>query len=201
MGAIGVFTRAGLPVGIVNDDQLEHNLLKGYKILFLPNPGELTTTQRKCIRRFVARGGVLLKNDPAWPWSDPTGSSTAKQAFRLELQEVMDSFPPPVQVTGSTVEMHAVSFENKKRRQLVVAVSNDFTWVQWVPLGGLEDSETVNSKPPTITDAEVFVRNRKPPQEIIEVVRGTSLISESIPGGYKVRLPEFQSMALLVIQE
>ena len=201
MGAYGVFVRERLPVGIVNDYQLEHNLLEGYQVLFLPNPSELTNGQKNTIRQFVARGGILLKNNPGWPWSDPSMSGVAEQAFRTELQRVVECFTSPVQVLSGSEQMHAVAFEDGRRKRLLVAVTNDYCFVQWVESGEPINSADINLPPLPINDAEVLVSNRVPPLQIFEVISGTQLIAQSSPQGYKVRLPSFQAMALLVVQE
>lgn len=198
MGAFGGFIRAGLPCGIVNDYQLEQDQLEGYQVLFLPNPDELTHAQKNTIRRFVARGGILLKNNRVWPWSDPNMTDTAVQAFRAVIQRVIKYIAPAVQVLSSAQRMHAVAFEDRSRRRLVVAVTNDYSWVQWRM--GNDPIPQINL-PPAPIKAVVLVKNRRRPLQITEVLSGTSLVAESIPQGYKVRLPEFPTMVLLVVQE
>jgi hypothetical protein len=213
LGAFGVFVRAGLPVGIVNDYQLEHNLLAGYQVLFLPTPNELSGVQKKSIRQFVNRGGILLKNSQGVLWSNPLTNAAAEGAFRAEIQPVITCMPPPVHVIGGINKIHAVAFEDKKGRRLLVAVTNDYSWVRWVPppvddpddepndadSGGLPPVDT--PRPPLVSAVDVLVRNRRPPRRIFEALSGTPLSRQVIPHGYKVRLPDFQTMALLVVHE
>src|SRR5262245_24514726 len=68
LGAYQVLSEDGLPVGIVNDDQLEGGELDGYALLILPNPKELTSGQEGEVAAFRARGGAVLENDPPLPW-------------------------------------------------------------------------------------------------------------------------------------
>jgi len=42
VGPYEVLTEDGLPIGVVNDEQLDHGGLDGYSLLILPNPNELT---------------------------------------------------------------------------------------------------------------------------------------------------------------
>ncbi len=201
VGAFGGFIRAGISADIVNDYQLEHGQLKGYQILFLPNPNELTSAQKDTIHGFVSQGGILLKNNPGWLWSDPDTTGDAAQAFQTELRPVIRCFAPSVQVLSSAERIHGVTFEDKRAKRLVVAVTNDFSWIQWVSGNDPIDPEDIHPSPPPISDAEVLVKKRNPPLDILEVLSGTPLVYESIPQGYKVRLPLFSTMALLVVQE
>jgi hypothetical protein len=82
VGPFQVLSEDGLPVGIVNDDQLEQGELDSYRLLVLPNPDELTDWQQRAVAAFRARRGAVIKNDPAWAWSDPDGRPAAAAAFR-----------------------------------------------------------------------------------------------------------------------
>jgi hypothetical protein len=198
MGVFGVLARAGVPVGIVDDYHLEHDRLEGYQVLYLPNPNELSSAQKETLRRFVGRGGIV-QHAHGLAWSDPQASATAARAFlRFHLQPVIDCLPPPVQVSSSAARMHAVAFEDPNRRRLMIAITNDFSWVQWVT--GREVPDPVNARPDSIS-AVVQVKNRRPPVSLIEVVHSTTPIKSSIPQGYRVRLPAFVTMALLAVHE
>jgi hypothetical protein len=128
-------------------------------------------------------------------------SDAAEQAFRTELQRVVECFTPSVQVLSGSEKMHAVAFEDGRRKRLLVAVTNDYCFVQWVKSGEAINAADINLPPLPINDAEVLVSNRVPPLQIFEVFSGTPLIAQSSSQGYKVRLPSFQAMALLVVQE
>jgi hypothetical protein len=201
MGAFGGFIRAGIPVNIVNDYQLEHNQLKGYQLLFLSNPNELTSVQKNSIRQFVSRGGILMKNNAGLAWSEPGTNAEAAQAFHVELQSLTGCIVPPVQVFSSTERLHAVAFEDSLSHRLVVAVTNDYSWIQWVSGDSPIDPADIHPSPPPVQDAVVVVKNRTPPTMIREVISHIPVFRENIPQGYRVRLPAFQTMALLVIHE
>lgn len=126
VGAYQVLTEDGVPVGIVNDQQLELGELDGYRLLVLPNPEELTSGQKEVVTAFRAHRGAVIENDPAWPWSDPNAGDAAAAAFRVALQPYI--MAAPVRVTGGPPGRYAVSYRGRGR--LVVAVTNDFSRVQ-----------------------------------------------------------------------
>jgi hypothetical protein len=98
VGPYKVLTEDGLPIGIVNDEQLEQGELDDYSVLILPNPNELTAGQADTVAAFTARQGTIIENNPAWAWSDPAASDAAAAAFRAVLQPHLAT--APVHVTG-----------------------------------------------------------------------------------------------------
>lgn len=196
-GSFGVFVREGLPVGIVNDYQLARGQLEGYRLLFLPNPNELTPAQRRIVEQFQAKGGVVLRNDPGWPWSIPGRTPEAIKAFRRLLAEHLDT--APVLVTGGPEKMHSVAFRHPGKDRLVVAISNDFTWVQ-LKQNLRQSKQTINSPPPAIKGITVEINSSSYPQKIFEVLSGQSLKFEHNYKGYKIIVPEFSKMAVIVVE-
>jgi hypothetical protein len=222
-GAFGVFVREGLPVGIVNDRQLEWGQLRGYEVLFLPNASELTPRQSREVADFRARGGIVIENDASWGWSDPQRTEAATAAFRAEIRAAKSSSPPPVEVTrsdgledeptcrvgddapaGSQSKhcIHAVSFWSRAEPLLVVAVTNDFSWVQRSiinPTNPLRDChggvgthyheglprpecDPLHEPPPPVADAAVLVKGRPMPTRIFEVMSGEDLTPQPVVG-------------------
>jgi hypothetical protein len=194
-----VLTEDGLPVGVVNDQQLEQGELDGYRLLVLLNPDELTPTQQQAVAVFTAHGGVVIENDPAWAWSDPAGNEAAAAAFRAALERYVSA--APVRVTGGPTGRYAVGYRRGGR--LVVAVTNDFSWVQirWKKGGENPAAPAANG---------VRVRWRKGhglPQapgrfhrlRAFEAITGMELRVEEADRGYQVDLPEIEFMALLVV--
>jgi len=186
-----------VPVGVVDDYQLQKGELDGYKLLFLPNPDELTIDQRREVDRFQAKGGIVIENDPRWTWSQPGETGQAIAAFRQVYSEYRDT--APVRVTGGPEKMHAVAFQNPDKNRLMVAITNDFTWIQFRKNIG-KGKQSLKSPPPQIRDVEVEIKANRPPQRVVEVITGQILQPEAIRGGYKVRLPEFSPMAMLAIE-
>jgi hypothetical protein len=201
-----VLSEDGLPIGVVNDDQLEHGELDGYRLLILPNPKELTSGQDQTVVAFRARGGAVIENDPAWAWSDPAGTDASASAFRAALQPHLGT--APMRVTGGPAGRHAVSYRKPGRR--LVAVTNDFSWVQFSTLFKPVPKDEINPTPPPAHGVQVTWRKghgqpQTPGQgprsrpRALEAVRDTTLSVRKVNGGYRVDLPDFQFMALLVV--
>jgi hypothetical protein len=207
VGPYKVLSEDGLPVGVVNDDQLERGELDGYTLLILPNPDELTSAQHQTLAVFRAGGGVVIENDPAWAWSDPAGTDAAAAAFRATLKPHVGT--APVRVTGGPAGRYAVSY--RKPGRLVVAVTNDFSCVQFSTLKKPIPQDKINPTPPRVEGVQVTWRPRGAPPHtpngrvrrprVIETLSGKRLTVREIDGAYRVDLPSFQFMALLVITE
>jgi hypothetical protein len=203
-----VLSEDGLPIGVVNDDQLEQGELDGYRLLILPNPDELTSGQDQMVVVFRARGGAVIENDPAWAWSDPAGTDVAAAAFRAALRPHLGT--APVRVTGGPKERYAVSY--RKPGRLLVAVTNDFSWVQFSTLFKPVPEDEINPPPPLAHGVRVtWRRGHGPPQtpghgprsrpRAIEAVSDKTLTVQEFSGGYQVDLPDFQFMALLIVTQ
>jgi hypothetical protein len=206
VGSFQALSEDGLPVGIVNDNQLERGELAGYRVLVLPDPAALTSGQQQAVAAFAA-GGAVIENDPAWAWADPAGPSAALAAFRAAIP-AKHVATAPVQVTGGPPGRYAVPYRNGGR--LVVAVTNDFSWVQITSRGEqLSDAEIHDPPPPA---AGVRVTWRKghglpetwdgfpfPRLRAIDAVSGKTLTIEQITGGHRVVLPTFEFMSLLIV--
>jgi hypothetical protein len=207
VGAYQVLSEDGLPVGVVNDYQLEHGQLDDYRLLFLPKPGELTAAQLRAVAVFTAREGVVIDNDPTWAWSDPSGTDAAAAAFRAAVEP--HSGTAPVRVIGGPTSRYAVSYH--RPGQLVVAVTNDFGWVQITQAN--EMPSEINPPAPPVEGVEVTWRTGHglPPTPVshprphrlraIETVSGRTLKVQEINGRFRVELPTFPFMALLVVTE
>jgi hypothetical protein len=199
VGAYQVLTEDGVPVGIVTDDQLEHGELDGYRLLVLPNPGELSHGQQHAVARFKDDGGIVVENDPAWRWSDPGANEAAAAAFRAALRAPMRDVP--LRVIGGPPGRYAVAYQHPER--LVVAVTNDFSWVQiqW-------EADDINQSPPPAAGVRVGWRKDggllEGPSDFgrpraVEAITGTRLRVEESARAFRVILPRFKFMALLVV--
>jgi hypothetical protein len=206
VGAFQVLSEDGLPIGIVNDDQLEQGELDGYRLLVLPNPDELTGPQQQAVATFKARRGAVIENDPAWRWSDPDSRPAAAAAFRAAIRPGVAT--APARVTGGPTGRYAVSY--RKHGRLVVAVTNDFSWVQ---ITSQEDGlpPVINPPAPPAEGVQVTWRTghglpqlpgpwpRFQRLRAVETITATTLKVERVKGAYRVQLPTFDFMALLVV--
>jgi hypothetical protein len=199
VGAYQVLSEHGLPVGVVNDQQLEQRDLDGYRLLVLPNPDELTPAQQQAVTVFRARGGAVIETDPAWAWSDPAGNDAAAAALRAAIAPHVNG--APVRVTGGPTGRYAVSYRHPRR--LVVAVTNEFSWVQ---IRWKKDEE--NPAAPAAQGVRVSWRKghglpqapgRLHRLKAVEAIIGKELTVEESDRGFQVDLPEFKFMALLVV--
>jgi hypothetical protein len=199
VGAYQTLTEDGVPVGIVNDQQLEHGELDRYRLLVLPDTGDLTASQHRAIEAFKTGGGAVIENDPAWPWSDPNAGDAAAAAFRRTLNRHIRA--APLRVTGGPSGRYAAAYYNSER--LVVAVTNDFSWVQWQ-----WTDDDINAPAPLAAGVRVTWRkdagllqgpDRAVQLRAVEAITGQTLNVERSPSVYRVILPRFKFMALLVV--
>lgn len=206
VGAFEALSEDGLPVGFVNDQQLARDELAGYRVLVLPDPDKLTAAQQQAVASFANRGGVVVENDPAWAWSDPSGQDAAFAAFRAAILPHVAT--APVRVTGGPQRRYGVSYRSGGR--LVVAVTNDFSWIQITNRRRVIPPDEVNVKADPASGVRITWRRRHglpqrwglvpfPRLRAIEAVSGTRLVVRRVPGGYRVDLPAFPFLAVVVV--
>jgi hypothetical protein len=196
VGAFQALSEDGLPVGIVNDFQLERGELDGYRVLVLADPAKLTAGQRRAVAAFADAGGAVIKNDPAWAWSDPARQEAAFSAFRAALRPLARS--APLRVAGGPEGRYGIAYHAADR--LAVAVTNDFGWVQLSDRRNIPDE--VNPPAPPAEGVTISWRRGLlpvPSLRAVEVVSGRTLTVEVVAGRFRVRLPPFPHLALLVV--
>jgi hypothetical protein len=198
VGAFQALCEDGLPVGIVNDSQLERGELADYSLLVLPDPDGLTAAQQRAAAEFAAGGGIVIENDPAWAWSDPAGQEAAFAAFRAKIRS--HARAAPIRVTGGPAGRYAVAYRSVDR--LVVAVTNDFDWVQITNRRNVP-SQTNPPAPPadgvTVTWGRGFGLPELPRLRAVEVIHRQTLDVVAVADRHRVTLPRFSFMALLVV--
>jgi hypothetical protein len=204
VGSYQVLCEDGVPVGTVDDRQLEQGELDGYRLLVLPNADELTAAQQRAVAAFRARGGAVVENDPAWAWSDRPQRPAAAASFRAAVTPYIAT--APLRVRGGPNGMYAVAYRGADK--LVVVVTNDFSWVQITKRGDV--LPTVNEPPPPVEGVQIaWGSGHGFPQasrfallhrlRAVEVIRGTTLVVEQLGGTFRVSLPRFPVMAMLVV--
>jgi hypothetical protein len=161
----------------------------------------------------------VIGDHPDWVWSDPDLRARAAAGLRKALAPRLGT--APLLVRGGPRACYGVAYRAPNR--LVVAVTNDFGWVQVTrpPKNtndpdddpGEDDEEppvVINDRAPAATGVEVlWRRGHGLPQSplptkfhrlrAIDAVSKTALPVRAFSGGYRVRLPEFDFMALLVV--
>ncbi|SEE85156.1 alpha-amylase family protein [Ruania alba] len=199
-GAYRVLTRAGVPVGVVNDHQLANGELDDYQLLVLTNPDELTAEQQASVDAFAASGGTVVVNDPSWPWSDPAATGDAEDAFRAVVADQLSD--APVVVAERPQDSYALAY-SRSDGALVVAVTNDLTWFQTNSGGGVPPGEE-NPVGPPASGVRVTWRagiGLPAPAQVTEVLTETVLDVEVSDGICSVVLPDFVFMGLLVVED
>jgi hypothetical protein len=195
-GAFGVLSREALPVGIVNDYQLQKGQLDGYKVLFLPNPDELTPEQKNVIDEFKKKGGIVLKNNPEWDWSNPDKLETAKTAFKEVIQKYKAS--SPIEVNGSMNNLHVVPYIKQAKDEMIVCITQNFDWVQ-ISGAITTNEEKINEPPTSVHDVKVTIYTKQAPKKVFDAVSGKQLTVQPGVNCFDVFLPEFQFFAVLVM--
>lgn len=202
LGAFEIFVRRGIPLGVVTDYQLEHGQLEGVRLVFLTNPTELTANQVDNLQTFIRRGGFVIANHPGWDWNS-TGFDAETHPLGAKVDDLMQCYPPPVQLIGGTGTLHAVAHRSFKDKRIVVAVTNDFSFVQPRKKPPRMGSSKYAPPPNPINDAEIYVFQKPGPLRCTEVAlsnSGTSLAIETMPSYARIKLPKFQELAMAEIE-
>lgn len=188
-GAYEALLRARLPVGIVTDDQLIDGALDGYSVLYLPAPRDLTPAMREAADRFATSGGLLVEAGVDEGWHDPARFSGAADRFRAITDSRRGEVP--FDVTGGPDTLHAIPFVDPDSDRRALVLLNDFSWVRTA--GGRS-----GEPPPPVDDVIVQFL---PPAETVtvtEVVSGKALSVTSHDEATYLRVPPFDSIAVLV---
>lgn len=202
-GAYLALLRAHLPVGIVTDSQLEEGLLGGYKVLFVPPQEDVTERMRAAVGDFKANGGLVIEQRESWQWHDPNGGhEKALQAFMAAIGDEAKS--APVEAFGGPEKMHAASFLSRNGKRLTVSLANDFSWVytgRAVTRDGKQiDLSPYETPPPPCTGVRVFIRGYGGPKRIFDAVSGRELAAQRRADGVEMAVPDFEYMAVLVVE-
>lgn len=216
VGYYGVLSAAGVPTSIVTDDDLATGSLSGYRLLMLPHRDELSTAQAQHVDAFEADGGIVVTSDPGWNWIDPAQTESVAQAVHRAVAEQVKHSPVEVQQLGngsfaSSFLQPAQSPDRSPR--LVVTLTNDFSHVQKTTRG---DTQSPPTQPPPPASGvtvrwqrEIALSDLEPgwawrlagiPSGATEVVTGQSLSVRATMDGYTVDVPEFQHLAVVVVE-
>ncbi len=204
-GAYHSLLRRHRPVGIVSDSQLEAGLLKGYKTLFLPLPGELTENMKKAVAAFKAGGGIVISQQTDWRWHLKGAEG------RKTVQKFTEAIRPadtatPFTVTGGPQEMHVSAFVDRSGGKMTVAMMNDTSWVWTGAIRPKQDAEMLaklrSVKPPKpCRNVTLRLRPGRKPARVFEAVSARPLQFAVAKGGSTVvKVPEFAVMAVICVE-
>jgi hypothetical protein len=195
LGAFAEMEKHGVPVGVVNDRQLDLGELDGYRVLFLPTPDELTPRQSAAVREFRARGGVVIEQGDAWKWDRPNGVAPAPFIARLEDQ--LGS--APVRFASNIDNVHAVTYTDAANRTLV-AVAKDFSWVEATRTNRGSRRGSGPKTPAAPQRVDLVITRATAPRRAFDAVSGAPLTVTRGSGEFRISLPPSSEMALVVIE-
>lgn len=184
--AYRILLRARAPVGVVTDHQLENGDLEGYRLLVLPESGELSAGMTAAVDSFVETGGTVLS--PANGWT--------RDLARLAAEA-------PIRSLGGPEALHAVPHVSPAADRILVALVDDFSWVVtgqayrpafgWVP--PQEDGPN-----PAVRDIEIRIRGIEIRDTPLDAVTGETLDVRAVEGGHVVEVPLVDPFALVVLE-
>lgn len=223
VGAYSALSRSRLPVRVVTDSQLEEGALDGYRLLFLPAPGDLTEGMRRQVERFRTAGGRVIEQRPDWAWHDGNGGQEKALAeFRNAIAP--DSAQAPVQALGGPETMHCEAYTTPDSKRLTVALVNDFSWVatgkqgnedqapepkgkaaagrKSGPVARMEDERANAAKGPPgpCQGVRVRLRGAALPQRITNLVDGRVLTAHGPAEALEIDVADFPVLAVLQVE-
>ena len=139
----------GRPVSVINDDILANGIPEGFRVLYLPNTSSLSTVQLANIDAFRNRGGIVVVNDGLTPWGQAA-------SYRLGVNQIVSSIgsiPTPIAFLGLPPHVYAVAHAQtnpNSDHRIVLAITNDFTFVQGSTIFEPIPAELVNPTPPPV---------------------------------------------------
>ena len=195
LGAFAEIEKHGVPVGVVNDRQLDLGELDGYRVLFLATPDELTPRQSAAVRQFRARGGVVIEQSDAWKWDRPNGAAPAPFITRLVGQQGS----APVRFAAPIDNVHAVTYTDAANRTLV-AVAKDFSWVEATRENRGSRRGSGSRTAAAVQRIDLVIKRATAPRRVFDAVSGAALTVTRGNGEFRISLPASSAMALVVIE-
>jgi hypothetical protein len=201
-GSYKALLRAGLPVGIVTDSQLEDGSIEGYEVLFLPAPDGLTQPMQRTVQAFKDRGGYVIEQKPSWVWHDP--SEALRKTTEIFIREVRSAGKSaPVQVLGGPEKMHGISYLREEPKHLIVCLTNDFSWVY---TGKRPNNERkfralsgTSQEPSPCRDVKIVLDSTWKPIKAFEAVNGVELKVIKSGSSFEIYVPDFFYLSVVVL--
>lgn len=212
VGAFQAVQRSHRPVSIITDNQLIEGRANAYQVLLLPNPDKLSASQMFAVQQFVAQGGTVIENDPAWDWSSQAGYESAVFALTVMLDSIATK--APVVASGLPDGTHVVSYQKHRvdsdLSATIIAIANRFDFSQASSAFDPIAPENVNPTPPNIpAGATLFLgdnlRFRYAGLAASDLIAMDAVTGQLLPvvrtiGGFEISLPEIERMMLVVVE-
>jgi hypothetical protein len=198
-----VLQKEHLPASFITDSQLEEGVWPDTRVLCLPETDHLTPQMKKSIEAFQQRGGTVV-NIPG-EQRDVGDFKKASEAFRAALLPVAKAAPIVAEVDAQ--KAHIAAYTKKGSDTWVVNAWNAFMWWPFInerkkgPAG--EAALKVQNTAPSPVKGMVVKLSHpegKKPKAIKETVSGRLLEAEPDGSSWKIAVPDYTSMAQLVIE-
>jgi hypothetical protein len=204
-GAYGALLRSGVPVGVINDDQLAADRLDDYEVLVITNPQDLNRKQKAAIKAFKGCGGKIVENRREWQWHKRSENGDATAAFIERMQPHLAS--APIRITGTESGLHGVAYQRliEGGRQWIFALTPDFSWVQDVLPRQTLAKQMVNPPPSVSAGISINIHNSEildlsfDEISAVDAMTGDALEINPTDDGLQVLLPPFRLFSLAVI--
>ncbi len=192
-----------LPASFITDSQLEEGVWPDTRVLCLPETEHLTPQMKNSIEAFQRRGGTVV-NIPG-EQRELGDFKKASAALRAALLPVAKS--APIVAEAGAQKAHIAAYTKRESDTWVVNAWNEFMWWPFINqrkkgLAGKAALQAQNTAPPPVKGMVVRLSHPegKKPKAITENVSGKSLAVEPDGGSWKIAVPEYTSMAQLVIE-
>ncbi|NQT18046.1 MAG: hypothetical protein HQ582_35165, partial [Planctomycetes bacterium] len=185
------------PVATINDLQLADAIPPETRVVILSHAQELSDVQRAVLTKFESAGGTVLRLDPDGGWHLKTDKPQRKRELMARIATRVGL--PPIQARGPAA-MHAVFYQSATSEKQVVCLVNDFGWFR----SEREPSETSTPRSPPAPSSDVVIEvsaSEAPVSRALEAVTGKPLVVRRENGKTSIVVPEFATMACVVIQQ
>lgn len=193
MGIFGTAVELGLPVGIVNDHQLQQGELDGYAVIFTPDREALPPKEKQSLNQFEQNGGIVSSGVEGWD-RKATQRAASQKAHKL-IEQFFLAAPSIIQI-NAPADVHAVAY--RKNNELTVAITNQFHFVQLSSPRKIKNFAKrgkqikVKQAPNPVNDVTISVRGRI--RNITDLITG-----EALAVADTISLPAFNPIALIRI--
>lgn len=129
-GVYSALLEQRIPVGVVMDHQL-HNpvaLQETVHALALTSAVDAQTLMREEIGNVRSRGLPVLDSAVGRNWNSAKQFVETKRGFLRDIRHIMEEFP--IKVLGGPAGMQAHYFLEAESDRLIIALCNDFAWVE-----------------------------------------------------------------------
>ncbi len=191
VAAFGAFVRAGVPVAVLADAQLDDSRLAAYHVLALTRQDALSAPERAAVDRFRQRGGVVVNVGALG------GGSFESAIAAVRSQIASATATAPIQFTsGTNSQAHVIGYADASQNRWVVAVLNDFGWLSTLSPEG--DRRSMARAAPT--SVSLVLRTSRPVTRAYDLVSGQQISVSRSGSATTLNLPNLAQAAYVVVE-